>query len=54
MFGIYDQPDYVYIVYLSRSSGYREAVHPMTDKIRDFLIQHDDVTALEWQLAATV
>ena len=54
MFGIYDQPDYVYIVYLSRSSGYRVAVHPMTDKIRDFLIQHDDVTALEWQLAATV
>lgn len=54
MFGIPNQPDYVYIVYLSPYGEERVAVHPMTDKIRDFLLQHDDITALEQQLLAAV
>lgn len=58
MFGIPGQPDYAYVVYsvpermVPHGSPFI-SVHPMTDKIRDFLIQHGDATALEHQLLDT-
>ena len=55
MFGIPGQPDYAYVVYdvpdrVVPHGGPFISVHPMTDKIRDFLIQHGDATALEQEL----
>lgn len=52
MFGIPGQPDYAYVVYTVPGGGPYLRVHPMTDKIRDFLIQHGDATALDQQLLA--
>lgn len=55
MFGIPGQPDYAYVVYdvperVVPHGGPLVSVHPMTDKIRHFLIQHGDATALDQQL----
>ena len=53
MFGVPGRPDYAYIVYNTSYGGAQVSVVPMTDKIRDFLIQHGDATVLEQQLLGT-
>lgn len=58
MFGIPGQPDHAYVVYdvpdrVVPHGGPFISVHPMTDKIRDFLIQHGDATVLEQEWLGT-
>lgn len=53
MFGVPGHPDRAYVVFKYKHGGTHVAVHRMTDKIRDFLIQHGDATILEQEWIAT-